>query len=100
MECYAIWTENTISMFSQTMADIFKEWIDQFVKVFVDNVNIHIGKWNEHLFHIRLILQKLKKANLKLNPSKCYFGSKSFTFLGHIVDYVGSQPYPKKITKI
>ncbi len=70
------------------------------MKVFVDNVNIHSGTWNEHLCHIRLVLQKLKKVNLKLNLNKCYFGSKSITFLGHIVDYVGLQPEPKKIVTI
>jgi hypothetical protein len=26
------------------------------VKVFVDNVNIHNGTWNEHLSHIWLVL--------------------------------------------
>jgi hypothetical protein len=35
--------KNTISTFSHTMVDIFKEWTNQFVKVFVDNVNIHNG---------------------------------------------------------
>jgi hypothetical protein len=44
--------KNATSTFSQTMANIFKDWTNQFVKVFVDNVNIHNGTWNEHLSHI------------------------------------------------
>jgi hypothetical protein len=48
--------KNATSTFSRTMADIFKEWTNQFVKVFVDDVNIHSGTWNEHLCHIRLVL--------------------------------------------
>jgi hypothetical protein len=82
------------------MADIFKEWTTQFLNVFVNDVNIHSRTWSEHLCHIRLVLQKLTKVNLKLNLSKCCFGSKSITFLGHIVDYVESQPNPKKIATI
>jgi len=78
--------KNTTSTFSQTMVDIFKEWTNQFVKVFVDDVNIHRGTWNEHSCHIQLVLQKLTRVNLKLNPSKCCFGSKRITFLGHIVN--------------
>jgi hypothetical protein len=31
---------------------IIKKWTTQFSKVFVDNVNIHNGTWNEHLCHI------------------------------------------------
>jgi hypothetical protein len=80
------------------MADIFKEWTTQFLKVFVDNVNIQSGTWSEHLCHIRLVLQKLTKVNSKLNPSKCYFGSKSIAFLGHIVDCARSQLDLEKIT--
>jgi len=89
--------KNATNTFSRTMVNIFKEWINQFVKVFVDDVNIHSGTWNEHFCHIRLVLQKLKKVNLKLNPNKCCFGSKNITFLGHIVDCAGFQPEPKKI---
>jgi len=35
--------KNTTSTFSRTMVDIFKEWTNQFMKVFVDDVNIHSG---------------------------------------------------------
>jgi hypothetical protein len=48
--------KNATSTFPPTMADIFKEWTNQFVKVFVDDVNIHSGTWNEHLCHVRLVL--------------------------------------------
>jgi hypothetical protein len=92
--------KNATSTFSQTMVKIFKEWTKQFVKMFVVDINIHIRTWNEHLCHIRLVLQKLKGVNLKLNPSKCCFGFKNITFLGHIVDNVGSRLDPKKITAI
>jgi len=68
------------------MADIFKEWTNHFVKLFVDDVNIHSRTWNEHLCHIQLVFQKFKKVNPKLNLSKCCFGSKSITFFGPIVD--------------
>jgi hypothetical protein len=92
--------KNTTSTFSRTMVYIFKEWINQFVKVFVDDVNIHSGRWNEHLCHIQLVFQKFKKVNFKLNPNKCCFESKNITFLGHIVDCAGSQPDPKKIAVV
>jgi hypothetical protein len=65
--------------------------------MFVDDVNIHNGTWNEHLCHIQLVFQKLTEVNLKLDPDKCCFGSKSISFLGHIVDCTGSQPNPRKV---
>jgi hypothetical protein len=47
-----------------------------------------------------LVLQKLAKVNLKLNPGKCCFGFNSITFLGHVVDCTRSQLDPKKVTTI
>jgi hypothetical protein len=91
--------KNSTNTFSWTMVDIFKEWTNQFVKVFVDDVNIHSGTWIEHLGHIKLVLQKLKGVNLKLNPNKCCFGSKNITFLGH-ADNAGSQPDSRKIAVV
>jgi hypothetical protein len=68
--------------------------------MFIDDINIHSGTWNEHLGQIRVVLHKLKGVNLKLNPSKCCCGSKSITFLGHVVDNVRSQLDPRKIVVI
>jgi len=92
--------KNATSTFSQIMANIFKKWTTQFLKVFVDDVNIHSGTWSEHLCHIRSVFQKLTKVNFKLNLSKCCLGYKNITFLGHIVECVESQLDPKKTTTI
>ncbi len=92
--------KNATNTFSWTMVDIFKEWTNQFVKLFVDDIDIRSGTQNEHLGHIRLVLQKLKEVNLKLNPHKCCFRFKSITFLGHGVDNGGSQLNPRKIVVV
>lgn len=41
-------TKNVINTFSHIMANIFKEWTSQFLKVFVDGINIHSSIWVEH----------------------------------------------------
>jgi beta-glucosidase/6-phospho-beta-glucosidase/beta-galactosidase len=48
--------KNVIGMFSKTMAEVFKDWTNQFLKVFVDDVNIHSQTWEEHLTHLKVIL--------------------------------------------
>jgi hypothetical protein len=40
---------------------------------------------------------KLREVNLKLNPSKCCFITKSITFLGHVVSNKGTKLDPSKI---
>ncbi len=44
--------KNVTNMFSQTMVRIFVEWMQKFLKVFVDDLNIHNIKWEEHFQHI------------------------------------------------
>ncbi len=44
--------KNATNTFSRTMVDIFKDWTDQFLKLFIHDVNIHNGTWSNHLQHI------------------------------------------------
>jgi hypothetical protein len=72
--------KNATNTLSHIMVDIFKKWTSQFLKVFVDNSDIHKSTWVEHMHHIRLVPQKLAEVNLiKLNPRKCCFEYKNIT---------------------
>jgi hypothetical protein len=68
------------------MAHVFKDWINQFLKMFVDDVNVHRNDWRDHLNHLRMVFDKLKLVNLKLNPEKYCFGAKEITFMGHVIN--------------
>jgi Mg2+ and Co2+ transporter CorA len=71
------------------MSEVFKDLGSTFLKVFVDDLNVHIETWNDHIRHLDAILSKLREVNLKLNPSKCSFIAKTITFLGHVVNKEG-----------
>jgi len=70
---------------------------DKFLKVFVDDFNIHNENWEDHLQHLGAVLSRLREVNLKSNPSKCCFVAKSIVFLGHVVSKEGTKPDPGKI---
>jgi hypothetical protein len=55
--------KNATGMFSKTMVEVFKDWTNQFLKVFVDDVNIHNQTWEEHLTHSKVVLTRLRKVN-------------------------------------
>jgi hypothetical protein len=59
------------------MTNIFLEWLQKFLKVFVDDLNIHNITWENYLNHIYMVLQHLKDVNLKLNPNKCVLSTKN-----------------------
>jgi putative transposase len=62
--------KNATSTFTRTMSLVFKELGDKFLKVFVDDLNVHSECWEDHLRHLDAVLSKLREVNLKLNPGK------------------------------
>jgi len=89
--------KNATSTFILTMLEVFKDLGSRFLKVFVDDLNVHGESWGEHLQHLDAVLCKLREVNLKLNPSKCCFAAKTITFLGHVVSKEGFRPDLGKI---
>jgi hypothetical protein len=65
--------KNVTSTFTRTMLEVFKDLGSKFLKVFVDDLNVHSKSWGEHLQHLDAVLYKLREVNLKLNLSKCCF---------------------------
>jgi len=76
------------------MSKVFKNLGDKFLKVFVDDLNVHNESWEEHLQHLDIVFFKLREVNLKLNLNKCCFVAKNITFLRHVVNKDGTKPNP------
>jgi hypothetical protein len=77
-----------------------KKWGDKFLKVFVDDLNIHSENWEDHLRHLGAVLSRLREVNLKLNPSKCCFAIESIVFLGHVVNKQDTKLDPGKVDAV
>jgi hypothetical protein len=82
------------------MSKVFKDLGNKFLKIFVDDLNVHNESWEEHLQHLDAVFCKLREVNLKLNPNKCCFAAKSITFLGHVVSKESTRPNPGKIEAV
>ncbi len=92
--------KNATSRFTRTMLEVFKDLGSRFLKVFVDDLNVHNESWGEHLQHLDAVFFKLREVNLKLNPSNCCFAAKSITFLGHVVSKESTRPDPGKVEAV
>jgi hypothetical protein len=92
--------KNATSTFTRTMSLVFKELGGEFLKVFVDDLNVHSEVWEDHLRHLEVVLVKLREVNLKLNPGKCCFAARSIAFLGHVVSHEGTKLDPDKIDAV
>jgi hypothetical protein len=61
------------------MSKVFKDLGSKFLKIFVNDLNVHNEIWEEHLQHLDAVFSKFKEVNLKLNPNKCCFATKNIT---------------------
>jgi hypothetical protein len=64
--------------------------------VYLDDIIVFSPDLDTHLGRIRLVLQRLKDAGLKLKPSKCHLLQKTVSFLGHVVSGDGIATDPEK----
>src|SRR6266498_3303816 len=62
---------NVPAIFQRLMNKILRPYVGKFVEVYLDDVIIHLKSKEEHIKHMRAVLQKIREANLKLKPSKC-----------------------------
>jgi len=68
--------------------------------VYLDDTIVYADTFQKHLDNLEKTFKRLRKANLKLNMTKCYFGMKQLLFLGHIVSGKGISTDPAKVEAI
>ena len=76
---------NAPNTFMRVMNDVFRPFIDDFVIVYLDDILVFSENWEEHVGHVKSVLDTLKKDKLYVEFSKCEFGKKYLVYLGHIV---------------
>lgn len=71
-----------------------------FVQIYIDDITIHSRSFVLHLEHLKIVLDRLEEANLKLNGSKCVWFANKLNLLGHVVDGNGISMDPKLVDSI
>ena len=79
----ALWIEKCPASF-QRMMDTVLDDIHDFSGAYMDDI-IFSQTWEDHVAHIKCVLDRLRKAGLTAKPAKCQWISASLTFLGHTV---------------
>ena len=88
---------NAPATFQRLMNTIFKEELDAFVLVYLDDILIVSQTLHEHIQPIRKALGKLRQAKLYARLHKCAFFQERVEYLGFDVSAQGVQPSPEKV---
>jgi hypothetical protein len=74
---------NAPATFQGMMNDILRDFLHKFVAVYLDDVCIFSCTLEEHMEHLRLVLQRFKEEGLKSRLKKCFFGLQEMEYLGY-----------------
>ncbi|KAL0561469.1 hypothetical protein IC582_001897 [Cucumis melo] len=91
---------NAPAVFMDLMNRVFREFLDTFVIVFIDDILIYSKTEAEHEKHLRMVVQTLRDNKLYAKFLKCEFWLKQVSFLGHVVSTVGVSVDPAKIEAV
>ena len=86
--------------FQREMNKILFPYIGEFVFNFIDDILIYSKTVEEHLDHIKKVLDVFKEHKLKINIEKCSFMQSEVEVLGHKVSDKGLSPLDSKIEAI
>nr|GEU80743.1 hypothetical protein [Tanacetum cinerariifolium] len=91
---------NAPAVFMDLMNRVCKPYLDKFIIVFIDDILIYSRNKEEHVNHLRIILELLRKEKLYAKFSKCDFWIRTVQFLGHLIDSQGLHVDPTKIKAV
>ena len=68
--------------------------------VYIDDVIVVGRTFDEHLGNLQEVFERVRRAGLKLKPSKCSFLQERVSYLGHEVSREGVATDPAKINQV
>ncbi|KAJ1117862.1 hypothetical protein NDU88_006058 [Pleurodeles waltl] len=74
--------------------------LESFSAAYLDDIAVFSSTWEDHLVHLKEVLQALLQAGLTIKASKCQIGQSSVVYLGHLVGGGHVQPLQPKIQTI
>ncbi|KAI2646312.1 Transposon Tf2-6 polyprotein [Labeo rohita] len=80
---------NSPSYFQAFVNDVFRDMLNRWVIIYIDDILIYSNSLTEHVQHVRLILQRLIEHQLYAKLEKCEFHQERITFLGYVISPEG-----------
>ena len=67
------------------MNQVFQPYLRKFVLVFFDDILIYSPTLEDHIQHLRIVMNLLRDNQLYVKKFKCEFAQKRIDYLGHTI---------------
>ncbi|KAL0176934.1 hypothetical protein M9458_029264, partial [Cirrhinus mrigala] len=91
---------NSPSYFQAFVNEVFRDMLNRWVIVYIDDILIFSSSLAEHIQHVRAVLQRLISHQLFAKEEKCEFHQDKVTFLGYIISPEGVAMDDKKVNAV
>ncbi|KAI2653818.1 Transposon Tf2-6 polyprotein [Labeo rohita] len=91
---------NSPSVFQAFVNDVFRDMLNRWVIVYIDDILIFSDTLESHIQHVRAVLQRLIDHQLYAKFEKCEFHRTVTSFLGYIIGSEGVAMDDKKVQAV
>ena len=98
--CYTVMPfglKNAGATYQRAATALLHDMMHKEVEVYVDDMIVKSKDRPGHQVALRKFFERLRKYNMRLNPSKCAFGVTSGKLLGYVISSRGIEVDPTKI---
>ena len=88
---------NTPIAFQQFMNDIFSDFLNVCIMIYLYDILIYSNNMSKHHWHVKKVLKYLYKTGLYTKVKKYEFYSKSIEYLGYILSLSGLIMFDNKV---
>ena len=91
---------NAPATYQALMNFLFSSYIGRFMDIYLDDIVIYSDTLDDHVKHVKLILDILKREKLYLSRSKLHFLAQELKLLGRIIDNEGIRMDAEKVDSV
>jgi hypothetical protein len=79
---------NALVVFQHLMKNVFREYLNDFVVYYINDILIFSKNMENHDHHVCLVLEKFWEVGLYAKLEKCEFHQSKMDFLGYIISRI------------
>ncbi|XP_053486038.1 uncharacterized protein LOC128610642 [Ictalurus furcatus] len=91
---------NAPSVFQNLINDALRDMLGRYVIAYIDDILIYSTSLEEHVQHVRHVLQRLLQYQLYVKAEKCEFHQHTISFLGYVISPRGVAMDQRKIQAV
>ncbi len=88
---------NSPSVFQSFINEVFRDMLNRWLIVYIDDILIYSRSLREHVQHVRAVLRRLIDHQLYAKAEKCEFHQESVSFLGYVISSGGVAMEDQKV---